>query len=541
MKDLRFAALALVHTIITIFTDKLIFIFPKDMSRLFVTDYLLCKLIVFIFLFYFYRSIYTAFIDNNRKDSAVYKTLVCGLPYLVPIIVAALIKMPSGYVTNDEYNILSWALNFEHNTWFSYLTVYYYICSLMLIPVKMGPVFMKLILEYITAGYTIYRIRDYFDLLKVKRPGNRECISLAGGRINIPFYFFGYLIFLLYPFIAYITSAHRLPVYFLIYLMMIVTILFDMLKLRPFELKRHIWLLLAGAVLTQWRTEGIYLFILIPLLMFIAYPNLRISYNRETGRSAFGNVNGICAILIYLVLQILIWIPQNASYGAELSSAADDRMKPFYGYTITNMFRNGLDEEKNSKDLAIVDRYLSIDAIKAINEHYGDINYEDVLILYADGFVGVREEATAEDFFGYADALKRIFVNNPDVFIRTRAGAFNYAARPYHVSFDGLSAGALKGFIISLVKTVSYDLYIPLLTALILLIYSLIRRRWFSFLVFGGLMAHWAIVFVLAPASYFKYYFPLYAVSYLYLDLLLIQFIYNRVNKGQGEGISFIR
>ena len=65
-----------------------------------------------------------------------------------------------------------------------------------------------------------------------------------------------------------------------------------------------------------------------------------------------------------------------------MAAAADDRMKPFYAYTITNMYRNGLDYEKNKEDLEIVDRYLSLDMIESINEYYGDINYEDVLILY---------------------------------------------------------------------------------------------------------------------------------------------------------------
>jgi hypothetical protein len=56
-----------------------------------------------------------------------------------------------------------------------------------------------------------------------------------------------------------------------------------------------------------------------------------------------------------------------------------------------------------------------------------------------------------------------------------------------------------------------------------MLIFSLVRRKWYSFFVFGGIMAHWFIVFILAPASYFKYYFPVYIVSYFYAVLILVR------------------
>ena len=36
-----------------------------------------------------------------------------------------------------------------------------------------------------------------------------------------------------------------------------------------------------------------------------------------------------------------------------------------------------------------------------------------------------------------------------------------------------------------------------------------------------GLFAHWFIVFVLAPASYFKYYFPIYFTVYFWYILMV--------------------
>ncbi|NLG05878.1 MAG: hypothetical protein GX567_18945, partial [Clostridia bacterium] len=326
---------------------------------------------------------------------------------------------------------------------------------------------------------------------------------------------FGYLLFLLYPVIAYTASAHRLPIYYLLYLLFLIVLLFDYIEGLTLTRTKAAFLILSGVILTQWRTEGVYLAVLVPILLFIVYRNLRT-------RSAV-----IKFLIAFILVQYIVSIPQTGLFAKEVDAAADDRMKPFYAYTITNMYRNGLDLEKNKEDLEIVDHYLSLSAIEAINEYYGDINYEDVLILYKEGYIGVRPEATVADFFAYSSALKRIFINNPDVFLKTRIGAFRYAALPFHITFTGFSPKPLISFAVSIVKTVSYNLFIPLAIILMLCIYTLFRKRWFTFFVMGGMLTHWFIVFILAPASYFKYYFPIYIVAYFYVLMLTLQLIYN--------------
>lgn len=468
------------------------FIFPeRTEDRYFaaVTDYAVCFCIALLVIVAILYGLYLLAFKRDQKGRPLFEVIKCGLPYLPVLAVALVLKLPGGFLTNDEYSILNDATHLIHDTWFNYMTVYYYIVSLILIPVQYGPIITKVIIEFFVVGYCVYRTREYY--------------GKAGG--------YGmYLLFLLYPVIAYTTSAHRLPIYFLIYLAVFAKLLFDYLEKKPCS-KSLAFVLVAGAVLTQWRTEGIYLLGLIPVLLFIVYPSLR--------KPKWA----VSLVLAYILIQYILWIPQNGAVSSNLDGAANDRMKPFYAYTITNMYRNGLDLQKNAADLAIVDRYLSLDAIEAINEHYEDINYEDVLILYAEGFVGVRENAGDKEFYEYSEALKRIFVNNPDVFIRTRWGAFCYAARPYHIVLPGEGVRGLAASVISVVKTVTYNLFIPVLFAAGMLIFSLVRRKWYSFFVFGGIMAHWFIVFILAPASYFKYYFPVYIVSYFYAILILVR------------------
>lgn len=495
--------IALVHWLTTFYTNTLVFTVSPTEN---LSDYSICKGLALIVLFFLYRTLYRVLFDANKKEYPEYHIIKYALLCLIPILVILLIKLPQGFLSNDESLIFESAATLQHYTWFYYITTYYYIISMMLIPCWFGPIIIKVLIQMLVIGYVVYRLVMY--------------LGSKYGR-------FGYLPFLLYPVIAYTTSAHRLPIYYLLYLLLLTMLLFDLLERKLLTKARAFGILVLGAILTQWRTEGIYLAVLIPILLFFVYTNIR-------------NKKSVLYILLAtLALQYVISIPQNGIIANEMGAAADDRMKPFYAYTITNMYRNGLDTVKNQEDLDIVDRYLSLDTIAAINEYYGDINYEDVLILYKEGFIGVRPEAGMTEFFEYAAALKRICINNPDVFFKTRWGAFCYAAQPYHILFEGTGLRQLLSFGISIVKSLAYNLFIPCAIALLLCIYSLFRRRWYTFFVTGGLIAHWFIVFILAPASYFKYYFPVYMTAYFYLFLILLQGVYNHFHK--EEKIQFIR
>lgn len=496
------AAISTVHWIITFFTDKLVFNgIPGEQP----SDYIICKIAVWLLLFLFYHTAATLIFSRNRKQLASYQTIKYALLYFIPLIAVLAFKLPEGFLSNDESLIYESAVNLEHYTWFYYLTVYYYVISMMLIPFWMGPILIKVLLQLLVCGYCIYRLSKYMQFKYGK---------------------FLYLSFLIPPVLAYTTSAHRLPVYFLLYVLLCFTLLMDILEKKDASRSRCLFLLFLGTLLTQWRTEGIYLAGLLPILMLLAYRNLR------------SKKAALTMIAAFFLMQYLISVPQNGFFPTRLDDAADNRMGPFYAYTITNMYRNGLDLEKNADDLAIVDKFLSIDKIREINEYYEDINYEDVLILYKEGFVGTRPEADGETYQNYTDACKRIFLHNPDVLLKTRIGSFCYAALPYSIVYGGMSPRALVSLAVSIVKTLSYNLFIPHLIVLALWIFCLIKKRWYSFFLMSGLLCHWFIVFVLAPASYFKYYFPVYIMGYLYAVLLGIQFIYNRSH--QDSPVRFL-
>ncbi|MCR4591304.1 MAG: hypothetical protein K5668_10855 [Lachnospiraceae bacterium] len=467
---------AVIHWILSFFTDRLVFSWTGD-SNIF--NYIGCKAVLLVLLIMIWKAI----IEHKKDTLLILK--YAGI-YLIPLIFVLVFKLPQGYLSNDESLIYEEARVLSDYTWFSYLTTWYYIISMMLIPWKYGPIIVKVVIQALVCGY---------------------CVKRVSGRYGEKTGYFTYIPFLFYPVMAYTTSAHRIPVYFLLYAFLLVKLYFDKDEDVVPEKKMLLWVLFLGAVLTQWRTEGIYLLALIPILLFITYPSLR------------DIKKGAVLITAFILIQYLVSVPQNGIIPGRMGDKANNRMAPFYAYTIVNMMRNGLDRDANKEDLEKAGRYLDLEKVDRINEDLGDINYEDVLILYYPGYTGVREDVTPEDYNAYTEGCMNIFKNNPAVFFVTRSGAFDYAARPYHIGTDQGGVKGLIKLVFSVVKALFYNLYIPCVLLLAGCVVFLIKRKWFEFFAAGGLIGHFIIVFILAPASYFKYYFPIYFTVYLYLTL----------------------
>ena len=473
---------ASIWTAASLFYDRNTFAVPPlSMAH----NYIPCKILMF-------AAVYIAalFISGAVKDSSSFERQVlkyAGI-YFIPIIAVLVFKLPEGFLSNDEALIFSEAGNLADYTWFYYITTWYYIVSMMLIPSWLGPVLIKVAIQCLTAGYSVARLRRYMH-------GQKRA-------------YFIYLAFFLPPILAYTTSAHRIPIYIFLYIIFMFTLFMDRLEEKPLTGARAANLLFIMALLTQWRTEGIYLAVFGPVLMLICYPSVRQRILK--------------LVILSLLIQYIVAIPQNGLIPSRMGDKAANRMLPFYAYTVTNMYRNGLDtgDPVNAASLEKIDRYLDVSTIAAINDHLGDINYEDSLILYYEGYDGRRTDADDLDYLAFVEGAQELMRNNPDVLLRTKWGSFDYAATVYDPVLDQ----GIPAFIVSIVKMISYNLYIPMILLLIMFFYSIlnIKGRAFFLMLSLCLLAHFAIVFALAPASYFKYYFPVYFTTYFFTLLHLI-------------------
>lgn len=488
----------LVHFLVTFITDHKVFEALdgngviediRSLNAEALRHYVICKLLLLVLLVFIYSCLIKLLLWAYRcvKERTITTRNECiearifkyALPYMVVIMAVLVFKLPEGFLSNDESLIFAEASSLNTYTWFYYLTTYYYIVTIMLIPSWLGPVLVKVALQVTVCGYSVMRAHSYIK-------------SRAAFLMYIPF--------MLFPVLAYTTSAHRIPIYYLLYILLLFTLLMDSLEKVTPTRRKLFWLLVCAALLTQWRTEGIYMAVLSVIMIVLAYSEY---FNRNKKRI-------LALIIASLSIQYLVQAGQNGFIPGQMGAQADNRMGPFWAYTITNMYRNGLDIEANKEDMQKIWRYLDKDTLQAINDDLKDINYEDVLILYYPGYTGKIESAAPEDYAAYVEGCKSIFINNPDVLLRTRWGSFGYAALPYHMN---MNAG-IAGLLFSVVKGLFYNLYIPCTLGIVLLIYALIKKDWLRFFMLGGLICHWFIVFVLAPASYFKYYLPIYMTVY---------------------------
>ena len=455
-------------------------------------NYIPCKLLMAAAVYLAAAFVVKALSDRTSFEWQMMKyALICFLPLILVLIY----KLPEGFLTNDETLIFSEASNLADYTWFYYLTTWYYIITMMLIPSWLGPVIIKVVIQCFTAGYAVARLHRY--LMGAKRA------------------YIIYAAFLLPPILAYTTSAHRIPIYIFLYVLFMFMLFMDRMEGRELTRSRAFFLLMLMAVLTQWRTEGIYLACLGPLMILVCYPSLYQGRKNPAGRIA-------CLVILSFIIQYAVAVPQYGLIPSRMGDKAANRMLPFYAYTVTNMYRNGLDltDSRNRAAWEQVDRFLDVDIIAAINDDLGEINYEDSLILYYEGYDGRREGAEDDDYMAFVEGVKELMNNNPDVLLRTKWGSFDYAATVY----DPVFGQGTASFAVSIVKTISYNLYLPMLLLMIMFVWSLIRvkERVFFLMMSICLFSHFFIVFVLAPASYFKYYFPVYFTMYFFAILLFV-------------------
>lgn len=464
--------------IATFLSEKYIFYIEERAA--YPGDYILCKGLQFVFLFLLYRFVYRALIDKNREKNEEYRIAGYALVYLLFIIVYYLIKAKLEF-RGDELNIFTSARAYQDMSgWFNYQTGYFHMISLMTFPVYHGPVIAKFILQSLIIGYLCFRYRKYyanygFLLIYVLFMGSK---AMLGQGMNMS----------------------RTPIYGIIYAFFIGKLLFDYLEQRETGRWNLIGMSIIGALMTQWRNEGIGLLVFLPVIYLLAYRERRV----------------LKTVLVMLAVQLLVFIPQAVDTYAADETFVTTRMRPFYNYVMTNMLRNGLDREEYREELAAVDKYVSIEAIDRINEDFGRNAYDDEYVFWMEGYKGIREEATLQDYVNYTEAAMKIIVGEPLLFAKSQIGAWNYTSTRYFPTSKSKLSQWYRFF--------SFELYVPTLVTLLVFIGALIKKRWFHFFLTGAVLCQTGITVILMPAAIFNYFYVIYVCGYLYLSCCLIYY-----------------
>lgn len=477
---------AILYFIATFFWERRIFQFPLEGN---VLTYIICKFLqlgILLGAVTFVKYIKGA---TTEQRSDLRKVIKYALPYLLLLGAISIWQYHNGilpYLDGDEARILSWALRYDSGSYmFTYLTGYFYIICISLIPTIYAPVIVKVFIQAGVLGYTMMRL----DKIWKSRLVYLWCLLFLGQPILLD----------LGP------SVHRLPIYGMLYIWFIVKLWCDYKEKKEISKWQMLILMFVAAILMHWRVEGIYLLVFAPLLLVMAY---RITNRKQ--RFMFAGT--------FLILAVLTGIPQWIENSRQ-NDYVNERMSHFYNYVFVNMCRNGLNQKQYQDELQIIDRYLSVDAVNYINGELGDLNYADELIAFHEGYIGVRENYSNEEYKDYTKQVLKIIIKEPLLYLKSQAGAWNYISKFPEGAFETRQTGILKLIKYGLVveRFLVYQLYVPTLIIVIMGVYFLIKKRWLELFTALGVFGHSCIVFLLMPASYFKYFYIVYLVGYFML------------------------
>lgn len=372
------------------------------------------------------------------------------------------------YYVGDEKNI--WDASVRLWPFAFVYTSEIYLISFYMIPVVFAPSIIKILFTSLVIGYVVYRVREYYHT------------NLA---------FLLYATVCLSSFFEMGIRVHRMHWYGYMYLFWAVKIFFDSkIHYSKFDMKTVLLMSSIGALLTVWRREGIYLLIFgIILLVF--------TYGREKGVL---HKDGIVKIIIvYLIFQVVLFLPTISKNGV------NERGATYSAYLTHMLGESSLDRDKIQEELEIANQYLDIDILDKYNQDLGVKRYEDCCYLWPDWLDGqyyAFKKGTSLNDDKFAEAVISIILKQPVTFAKSRVRA-TYAAFFQHGG---------------------YNLFLPLMLLLVVIIYSLLKKDKVLFILSFGVLVHIGITALTMPASYYKYFYQMFLFAYFFIGIVLIDY-----------------
>ena len=523
---------AVLHWVLTFFTDHLIFQYVMwDMSN--VTQMIKtamtygAKAVFLLVLVGLYQGAYYLFIKADKRFVRYTLIYFCANMALLCLTWPGIWRM-------DEFGILNSAVLLLPVFWQNYLTSLFYVFSLMLIPVPSGVIVVQCAINSLVVGYLVKILVDKF--------GKWGLLSF------IPFFFLPVLDSNLYPM--------RMCVYAFLELLLLVLLYQKWKRLHVKSATESLtdgeskegWfaLCILAAVVTVWRTEAIYYFVLFPLLLVILFI-------RSLDKKKLVHV--ICG---YLVCALCLFIPQTV--GDKLTSGNQ--------YDLTSVVlplvplvaeasENGDCEEQ----LMVIDQVINVElAVQGAKEGRSGINlfwsepdfqrtytdeqyqafksaYYALVVRFPETFLAERWEC----FVQSADLLQ----NTTELF--TAEGVANYDTFRTYPASNPISDEVRSSVIRVLewrdfhdydVKKAGYGLiyssFLPIGVLLLVWMGCLVKRKWNGFFLISLPLVKVPLVFLTAPSRLFMYYYPLYLIGYFLLFCLLIALVAKLWNKLGG-------
>lgn len=516
--NIPFFLLGLQYFIVTFFTDNRII----DFNNVNIKPYIIIKVFVFILIFLAFQYLAQIFITKDKEARKYFKYF---LIYFIPTFLMLLLIWPGIWYGSDVISFVNVAKTVSFHTRLIYMTSTFYSIGLSLFPILSGAIILQLIYMSVVVSYIVKNTFDYFK--------------------NSKWCYLVYLPFFLPVTIFYTLYANRPVMYGITYLLLFAICLFDYLNKKKLSKLKFLILALLIAIVSNWRSEAIYLVLAGPLFIFLIYkikPNLK----------------SIIGVLLPIIgVFIIVKAPQAYLESKQEKVINDSRNIPIYINSLSYMMRKDLRGDNLQENYDKISKVLNIDSLKK----YWSIDDTPCAWRATDNCI--VKDYTFEDYQEFEGAANEIILNNFDLYLEAKYLTFKNATRLYTEKFTAINlytsdegmllndpstkvltsnetrrkfVKLLEGRVDSRYNPYWFyryvnNLVIPLLILVIMFIVSIFKKKLITFLLSGMLLGHTLLVFLTAPASYFMYYYNIFLIGMFLGVFTLISMICNLKNK----------
>lgn len=423
-----------------------------------------------------------------------------------------------GIFKQDELYLLFFTISDIRIVWEqSLITQIFYWLAIFMFPYMVSLTFFQIVIISLSAAATLKKVWD-----------NTEHKKLT------------YILFIPFLFLPVLDNnqfniRNSQIAWFFMYL--VVCFYFEYKKNKQFTLKKSLLFLNVAVIFGVWKTEFLYLVPCLFLIILIA------NYKKDKWKSLF-LIPFVIVVYFLCTLPNRLWQPDDDPYVlTAVLTPLSDILTTYYGNY----------DEEILDDLEVINNWIPIEDIRDTTTFYGtplvywekgrvesDEQTNDVLLATLDIFLHYPQEFFANRLKVYQ--MTNGFVKN----VINHGNVTNWKQLldidgedfyNYYFRFTNLGHGDLRNAVITFLACreqgnyintnalypIFYNSFWGLIGLIVLMIYRLIKKEWFSACLIGTVIIQVPIVFLFAPSHMFMYYMPFYLTSATLIFLAFIE------------------
>jgi hypothetical protein len=499
-------------------------------------NYLIIKILYFIFLLFSWKFIIGAFKRIRAKDEFYCRGFFVFSVYLSLMMLLLVIFWPGTWAW-DDLIVLSHIRTYgTFYPWQHVITGIYQDVLLQILPFPGGIVLLQNIIISICVAFCVTKLEKSFGIGQFKH----RIIDI----------FIKILPFLLPPVLMYQFSGYRMGLYVYLELTMLVMIICAIKDKKEWNMEYLVLFGFLCVVTAAWRTES---FIYIPILSFVVL---------MVNKNVIPLKKKILCILILNVGFVGVYAFQSSELGTS-------------NYEVISVLRPAAelvriaDPIEDAESLRAIDEVARLDIIYQFPELNGELLYH---------YVGaVRSDYTKEDYSSFLKAVVKLTLKYPDVVVAERWNLFikgsgitgesetnvahaaevfdegngnAFAAEAFSfgwVANTPLSVNLRKGLInllgqrnsdgtyFGVVQRVIWNSIIPMLLLTYAWIKMLAQKKWYWLLIFTAVLIRVPVVVLTQPSGWLMYELSFYFLGYVFLLYGLLIWRGHRKQKEKEE------